>query len=457
MAVFVNRTLNLKKIKMIGFDMDYTLVPYHTKRFEQLSYDMAKQRLISVCSYPEEIGSLKFDFSRAVVGLVIDRRNGYILQVSRYNKVKTSYYGLEKVHFREQNRIYGNMTLDLKHPDLISLDTYFAISHGVLYTQLVQMKKEGLPLPDYGQLEQDIREMIDLVHRDGSLKQVIQDNFPRCVIQDARTAQVLERYRAYGKKLMIITNSDYSYSRALLDYAINPFLKHHSSWQELFDIVITFADKPLFFERTARFLRIDPETGLMRNWEGPVTGGIYQGGCSRILERDLGLNGSDILYLGDHIYGDVVSIKRRCNWRTALVLGDLEREMEGIRASSEVQNQINTLMDAKDQLEQRINQIDILSYEGTRKNPGELDSLYQEIDQLNEQISRLLDTYVSFFNPYWGQVLRAGFEESLYAEQVEKYACIYMTRVSDLYDYSPRTYFRPIKRIMPHELMAMKA
>ncbi len=457
MPVFVNRTLNLKKIKLIGFDMDYTLVPYNTRRFEELSYEMAKQRLISICSYPKEVSDLSFDFNRAVVGLVIDRRNGFILQLSRYNKVKTSYYGLEQVNFREQNRIYGNMTIDLKNPDLISLDTYFAISHGVLYTQLVQLKREGISLPGYGQLEQDIREMIDLVHRDGSLKQVIKKNFDQYVIHDAKTAQVLERYRAYGKKLMIITNSDYSYSKALLDFSINPFLKHHSSWEELFDLVITLADKPLFFERTARFLKIDRKTGFMSNHEGPVTEGIFQGGCSRILEHDLGLNGNEILYLGDHIYGDVVSIKRRCNWRTALVLGDLEREMEGIKKSKPVQDQIDQLMSSKDKLESRINQIDILAYEGKRKNPKELDGLYQEIDQLNERISALLNTYVSYFNPYWGQVLRAGFEESLYAEQVEKYACIYMTRVSDLYDYSPRIYFRPIKRIMPHELMALKA
>ena len=451
MPIFVNRTLNLKKIKLIGFDMDYTLVPYDTEAFEGLTYRMALKRLTEELNYPEEIQSLAFDVQRAVVGLVIDRRTGYLLQLSRYNKVKTSYFGLDQVHYREQDRIYGNMTIDLKSPDYLSLDTYFAISHGVLFSQLVQLKKEGLDLPDYSTLEQDIRDMIDLVHRDGSLKREIQRDFSRFVIQDERTAQVLERYRAYRKRLMIITNSDYTYTRALLDYAINPFLRHHTSWQELFDIVITLADKPLFFERTSRFLSIDPDTALMSNHEAPVTTGIFQGGCSRILERDLGLKGNEILYLGDHIYGDVVSIKRRCNWRTALVLGELERERESLRLAQPIQLQIDQLMDQKDLLEQRINTIDILSYEGTARDASELDALYQDIDRLNEQISSLIAAYTSYFNPYWGQVLRAGFEESLYAEQVEKYACIYMTRVSDLYEYSPRTYFRPKRRILPHE------
>ncbi len=451
MPIFVNRTLNLKRIKLIGFDMDYTLVSYYTREFEKLTHSMAVRKLIDRHGYPGEISSLTFDGDRAVLGLVIDRRNGFLLQLSRYYKVKTSYFGLQQVEFREQNRIYGNMTVDLRHPDFISLDTSFAISHGVLFSQLVQLKKEGTPLPDYGRMEEDIRDAVDIIHRDGSLKRKLKADFPRYVIQDEVTAKVLERYRAYGKKLMIITNSDYEYTKALLDYSINPFLKHCGSWEEVFDLVITLADKPLFFERKSRFLRIDPATGLMSNHEAPVTAGMFQGGCSRTIEADLGLTGSEILYIGDHIYGDVVSIKRSCNWRTALVLKDLEEEIAGIRRSKPVQQQIDLLMGRKEQLERRINEIDILAYEGTRKNPRELDELFQEIDRLNEEISSLLGTYVQYFNPYWGPMLRAGFEESLYAEQIEKYACIYMTRVSDLYSYSPRTYFRPQRRILPHE------
>jgi len=78
------------------------------------------------------------------------------------------------------------------------------------------------------------------------------------------------------------------------------------------------------------------------------------------------------------------------------------------------------------------------------------------MDGLNSRISECIGQYKAFFNPYWGEILRAGSEESRFAEQVEKYACIYMTRVSDLYKYSPRTYFRPDRRIMPHERAALE-
>ncbi len=437
--------------------MDYTLVPYRSEEFELLTYSLTKKSLVSRLSYPEAVSTLEFDYQRAVVGLVLDRRNGYLLQLSRFNKVKTSYFGLDEVSYREQSRLYGNMTVDLRDRDFRILDTLFAISHGVLYAQLVQLKKEGAALPSFGKMEEDIRETIDLLHRDGSLKHVIMKNFPKYVDRDPLIPNLLQRYRHAGKKLMLITNSDYEYTKALLDYAVNPLLTPGGRWEELFDLVITLADKPLFFERSTRFLSIDPDTGLMKNHDRPVTRGIFQGGSFHALERDLRLKGNEILYLGDHIYGDVVSIKKQCNWRTALVLGDLDREMEGITRSQPIQNTIDELMARKEALELQLNEADILLLEGKQAPFSSPDSLYRKIDRINTLISAHIREYVKCFNPYWGQILRAGSEESFYAGQVERFACIYMTRVSDLHAYSPKTYFRPVKRVMPHERAALTA
>ena len=36
--VFVNRILNMKKIKLIGLDMDHTLIRYNSENFESLVY-----------------------------------------------------------------------------------------------------------------------------------------------------------------------------------------------------------------------------------------------------------------------------------------------------------------------------------------------------------------------------------------------------------------------------------
>ena len=62
MAIYVNRVLNMKHIKVIGFDMDHTLVRYHSDKFEELTFNLAVERLISDKEYPEEIKNFEFDF-----------------------------------------------------------------------------------------------------------------------------------------------------------------------------------------------------------------------------------------------------------------------------------------------------------------------------------------------------------------------------------------------------------
>ena len=448
MSVYVNRILNLKYIKVIGFDMDYTLVGYNTEELEKLTHREALKVLKTRMDYPASVLDLKFDFKRSIVGLVIDKKNGNLLQLSRYGKVKIAYHGLKEINYKDQNKFYREMAIDINGSDFISLDTSFAISSGVLFSQLVQLKEDGAKLPEYSRIADDIKAVLDIIHQDDTLKSYLKNDFGKYVIADPKVPELMERYLEYGKKLIIITNSDYDYTKALLDYALNPYWKKYKKWEDVFDLVVTLADKPGFFEHPGRFLKTDQNTGQMTNYMGSVEKGIYQGGWFQKLQDDLGVPGSEILYIGDHIYGDVVSIKKYCSWRTALVLGDLEEEIESLRKSKSVQIKINSLMNEKSVLERMLNK------QGTNRHTR--DKLYEELDQMNSLISEQLGIFKKFFNPYWGEILRAGSEESRFAEQVEKYACIYMTKVSDLAEHSPKTYFRPIKRILPHEAEAME-
>ncbi len=451
MSVFVNRSLNLKQIALIGFDMDYTLVRYDSAAFESLSHNYAARLLVKEYSYPAKILELHFDPARALVGLVIDKRNGNLLKLSRYGKVKMACHGLQSLDFRTMKGIYQNVAVELSDPSFLPLDTLFAISTGVLYSQLVDLKAHGLALPDFATMASDVAVAIDTAHRNGSIKQTVLADMPTYVIRDPLVPALLERYKDYGKKLMIITNSDYAYTRVLLEYALDPYWKHHKSWRDVFDVVITLADKPAFFERPSRFLKIDPESGLMSNWDGKVSSGLFQGGWFKPLQDDFGIDGREILYLGDHIYGDVVSIKKRCDWRTALVLDDLGGEIDNLKTARGLQADIDSLMERKSQIETQINRMDLDRYEGLPTDRKRLDSLFEESDRINQDISEKLNAHRQYFNPYWGEVLRAGHEESRYAGQIDGYACIYMVRVADMYNFSPKTFFRPRRRLMPHE------
>ena len=453
MGIYINRTLNMKKIKAIGFDMDYTIVRYNSEAFEKYTHQETLKKLVNDKGYPSDILSLEFEFNRVIQGLVIDKSKGNLLKVSRFGKVKSSFHGLSPLDFKEQQRIYGNGVIDLGDPHIQSLDTNFAVSNGVLYSQLVDLKERGMALPDYDTLAIEIKEALDMCHSDGTLKNHVRANIGQYIIQDPEVVTLLERYKRYGKKLLVITNSDYNYTKLLLDYTINPFLKEHKHWSELFEITVTLASKPRFFTIKSPFLAIDPTTGMMTNAEGKITKGIYQGGWAGKLQKDLGLEGDEILYLGDHIYGDVVSIKKTFYWRTALVLEPLHDEISAIKKSAPIQVEIDKQMLVKEALETKLNELDLRKNEFHEEvSKEELAALFTEIDKVNTTISELLDQHRKHFNPYWGEMMRAGLEESRFADQVEKYACIYMAKVSDLIEYSPRTYFRPHRRTLPHEL-----
>ena len=453
MSVFVNRTLNMKKIEAIGFDMDYTLVQYKTEAFEEFVHGLVAKKMVETLGYPKDVLDLKFNFKLVIQGLIIDRHHGNLLQVSRYGKVKIAHHGLTPLTYDQQQKLYKNKVIDLSSAQYQSMDTNFSVSNGVLYAQLVDLKDKGMDLPDYEKLSKDIKYAIDLAHSDGSLKNYAVENIEKFIIQDKNTVKLLERFKRFGKKLIIITNSEWWWTEKLMDHAITPFLEEHKDWKELFDITICLAMKPGFFNSNNMFLKVDPSNGLMSNHVGPITNGFYQGGYAGKLQEDLGLDGEQILYLGDHIYGDVLTLKKTFNWRTALVLEPLAEELEAIKNSSSIQKVIDKLMAEKALLERKLNLLELKKHEKPEEFKKEdLGKIYSDIDKINGEISENLEKYNGYFNPYWGEMMRAGQEESRFADQVEKYACIYMSKVSDLIEYTPRTYFRPIKRIMAHEI-----
>jgi HAD superfamily 5'-nucleotidase-like hydrolase len=453
--VYVNRTLNLRKIRYLGFDMDHTLVRYNSSAFEQTTHELVLEHLLTK-GYPDAVRKLPFDYALAIRGLVIDKQKGNLLKVSRHGGIRAAYHGVKPVDFATQKREYESTYIDLRdHSRYSSIDTAFSISLANLFMQVVDLKdsQPKLDLPDYATMAQDLIASVDMAHRDGSLKSRVRADLGRYIIKDEAVVRDLERYRKHDKKLFILTNSDFHYTKLLLDYAINPFLKDYQDWSELFEIVITAAQKPRFFFDNLKFLKINPENGSMTNVDGKLEPGIYQGGCAAAFTADLGLDGDDVLYVGDHIYGDILRLKKDCNWRTAMVVEDLEEEVAKYREVAPIQQKIEELMDQKEPLE--FEQVEIVSShveKGESLKDARVQALQEKVADLDKQISELIRKHQSHFNKYWGEVMRAGNEESYFAHQTERFACIYMAKLGDLLSYSPRTYFRAPRRPMAHEM-----
>lgn len=55
--IFCNRSLNMRNIIAVGFDMDYTLAQYKSETFESLAYDGTIRKLVYDLGYPSEVST----------------------------------------------------------------------------------------------------------------------------------------------------------------------------------------------------------------------------------------------------------------------------------------------------------------------------------------------------------------------------------------------------------------
>lgn len=443
----------MRKIKFIGLDMDHTLVRYNTKAFEQLAHETMLVKLIKR-GYPQKISEFKFDFDQAIRGLIIDKNRGNILKVSRHGAIRASRHGSQAIDFQTQQKIYTGTYIDLSASHYSAIDTAFSLSVAILFSQLVDLKaidKEHT-YPDFRELFDEVIDVLDESHRDGSLKGVVAKNLDKYIIKDPELVRGLERYRKHDKKIFIVTNSDFHYTKLLLDYAVDPYLKDHKSWMDLFHITVTAAQKPRFFFDNLRFLKVNPKDGSMTNFEEKLTTGIYQGGCAGLFEKDFNLSGDDILYVGDHIYGDIVRLKKDCRWRTALVLEEMGEEIDKMKGAAPLQEKIRDLMEQKEPIEYELVELLSRKVEDGSTDEKRINILQEKISDLDKEISPVIKKQANMFNPNWGEIMRAGNEESYFAHQVDRFADIYMATLADLFNCSPRTYFRSRRRPLAHEL-----
>lgn len=451
--VYVNRTLNLKRIKYIGFDMDHTLIRYNTENFERLSHSKIIEKLVKR-GYPESLRKLKFDFNFAIRGLIIDRHRGNLLKLNRYAAIRASYHGKQPLDFKAHQKLYRSTYIDLSTGDYMAVDTFFSLSLAVMFAQIVELKETDTTqkYPEYYRIADDVLDALDEAHRDGSLKEEVKKNLNQYIIKDPDVVRGLEKFKNHGKKIFILTNSDFYYTKMLLDYAITPYLKAHSSWVDLFELVITFASKPKFFYEDQKYLKVNPNNGMMTNLNDKLGPGIYQGGNAKQFTKDLGLDGDDILYVGDHIYGDILRLKKDCNWRTAIVIEELAEEIANNLKAEPTNADIDILMKKKEPLEEELTGLLTKRVEDKSVDEKKLDLLQDKISEIDTQISQLIKKQQALYNPQWGQLMRAGNEESYLAYQVDRYACVYMAKLADLLELSPRTYFRAPRRLLAHEI-----
>ncbi len=463
-GLFCNRTLNMRAIRAIGYDMDYTLVHYHIEAWEERAYAHLKSRLAAL-GLP--VAGLRFDPSAILRGLIIDRDLGNVVKANRFGYVKRAFHGTRLLGFEELRAAYARETVDLSEPRWVFLNTLFSLSEAFMFSQLVDLyDRQELPgFHSYADIHDVTRKHIDLTHMEGELKSEIMAAPERFVDLDPDTALALLDQKSANKRLMLITNSEWSFTVAMMTYAFDRFLPPGTTWRDLFELVIVAANKPGFFTNRAPFLEVASADGLLRPVVGDLAGGsAYWGGNAADVERYLGVSGDEILYVGDHIFGDVNVSKNVLRWRTALIVRELERE---VILSDEAQDELQELgarMLAKEALEREHCQKRLLL---TRLRSGygplvagvteaavsaEVHALRAQIGALDDVIGPLAKRAAELTSPSWGPLMWAGNDKSHYARQIERYADVYTSRVSNFVFGTPFVYLRSPRGSLPHDV-----
>ena len=462
-GVFANRTLNLRSVEAIGYDMDYTLIHYRTEEWEGVAFEHARRGL-AAGGFPVE--GLVFEPDRFIQGLVIDLDLGNLVKATRFGYVVKAYHGTRPLGFDELRTAYAGVVVDLAEPRFRFLNTLFSISEAALYAQLVDRLDAGefasldegrkhAPM-GYDELYRTVLRALDDSHATGALKaEIMADPDRFCVLDEEIPATLLDQ-RLAGKRLLLITNSEWSYTQPMMRYAFDAVLARQAPgtvWQDLFDLVVVAANKPRFFVETPpAFRMVDTERGLLEPHYGPYkTGSVYHGGSAALVEQSFGLSGDQILYVGDHLFGDVHVSKRELRWRTALIMREIEAEIADAEGFAAEETELRRLMGEKRALEDRLSMLRLAGLkQGTP--PVEFERLYGEIRRLDEQITPYAIRAAGLGNAEWGPLMRAGNDKSLFARQVEKYADVYTSRVSNFLARTPFAYLRATRTSLPHDL-----
>ncbi len=466
--VHANSYVDLGLVKAVGFDYDYTLVQY-TNALLELIYDMSLNLLMSKRNYPPAIKECSFDKSFPIRGLAVDRKTGWICHLSYTHKVSLAYEGHEKVsrdRIRKEFSGKRSMNPGERAKRLKPLNDLFSMSECALVADVVQaLKDAGVPFHP-ASVVTDVSKSIGDVHISGDFHRVVAGDPGRSFESTPDMAEVLRGLRESGKTMVLISNSPFWYVDAGMRYNFG------EGWRDTWDVIVAAAGKPLFYTDKARPFRevVVPEEG--GGWDENVSfeaidelipGRVYTEGCLTELIRlkpelgqggnaegplstDLGGGGSlnsNVLYVGDSLFADLVDAKREFGWYTAGVLAELREEVDALQQDEYVASK-ETIEVLLCTLRVAQNYMDPVR---TKDDKMVLDAVEKLVSQARDRMNK------SAGNSKFGSIFRARHQTSLFGASVTRYCDLYFGSVEALKGYSPMHRFYPDTRqaSMPHQ------
>jgi 5'-nucleotidase len=141
----------------------------------------------------------------------------------------------------------------------------------------------------------------------------------------------------------------------------------------------------------------------------------------------------------------------------------VEAEIEALELFQEKQVQLEEMMHRKEEMEAELSAMRLDAQRNRKgygprsdRSPQEVEraaaELRERLVELDGQIAPLARTAAEMVNPYWGPLMRTGNDKSHLARQVERYADIYTSRVSNFAYTTPYAYLRSHRGTLAHDI-----
>ncbi|KAL5112478.1 Cytosolic purine 5'-nucleotidase [Taenia crassiceps] len=416
-----NRSLRLDRIRFFGFDMDYTLAC-------KLSTELIE------FGYPQELSQFEYEPSFPVRGLWFDQQYGTLMKIDQFGNILMCLVGFN-VLSRLVYLILASFLLEIYLLACIihymhNNDAYIKEPNGVKYQSLYISYKSIL---------QDVEEAMSWMHM-GELKKQTMANIGKYIEQNPKLLVLLDKLRTERTNVFLLTNSDYEYSDAVMKYLCNLPDKDGNvrHWTSYFDYIVVDAKKPVFFQEGTLMRAVDMSTGRYKMGQiaGPLERSkIYAGGSSATFTHLIGAQGKDVLYTGDHIFGDILKSKRQVGWKTFLVVPELLNEIYVWKKKNSLFERLNEL---DNELADKYKDLNIAS-----NSKPDVSKLHKEIrtvaNEMNEAYGLL------------GSIFRHGSRLTTFSSQAMQFADLYSYSCYNLIYYPLCYMFRAPPMLMPHE------
>src|SRR5262249_58743649 len=136
--------------------------------------------------------------SYPVRGVGVTRGQAHPINLASSTRVAPPPAGLPPPPADVCNRLYRNERIRLTSERYAWIDTLFSLPEAWLYAAIIDLLERQGQKVEYGRLYDHVREAIDAVHRDDSLKREVRKDIGRYIFRDPELGPALHKLRSGG-------------------------------------------------------------------------------------------------------------------------------------------------------------------------------------------------------------------------------------------------------------------